>query len=145
MKRISILFTCVALLAGATTALAAGHRAKLKLGKTSLGKVVENGGGFTVFMFTRDRRNKDNCVNVAGCTSVWPPLTSTTKALAEPGIKPGLIGTIKLASGAKQVTYAGHPLYMYIGAGGPGDTSYVGFSQFGGTWYALNASGHAVK
>ncbi len=63
----------------------------------------------------------------------------------EPGIKRGLIGTIKLASGVKQVTYAGHPLYTYIGDSGPGDTSYVGFSQFGGTWFALNAAGHAVK
>ena len=44
-----------------------------------------------------------------------------------------------------QVTYAGHPLYTYTGDSGPGKTSYVGVKAFGGAWYALNASGGAVK
>ena len=145
MRRISILLTCIALLAGATAALAAVHHAKLKLGRTSLGKIVENGGGFTVYMFTRDGRGKDNCVKASGCTSVWPPVTTAGRPLAGPGIKRGLLGTIKLPSGARQVTYAGHPLYTYTGDSGPGDTSYVGFPQFGGTWYALSARGRAVK
>jgi predicted lipoprotein with Yx(FWY)xxD motif len=143
MRRISILLTFIALLAGATAAFAAGHRAKLKLGRTSLGKIVENGGGFTVYMFTRDRRNRDNCSTA--CKGVWPPVTTSGRPVAGPGIKRALIGTIKLPSGAKQVTYAGHPLYTYTGDGGPGETSYVGFSQFGGVWYAVNAAGHAVK
>ncbi|MFI4993711.1 MAG: hypothetical protein ACHQCH_08880 [Solirubrobacterales bacterium] len=49
------------------------------------------------------------------------------------------------SAGGKQVTYAGHPLYTYSGDSGPGETSYVGEKQFGGTWYAINASGHTVK
>jgi predicted lipoprotein with Yx(FWY)xxD motif len=145
MKRISILFTCIAVLAAASAALAAGSPARLRLGKTSLGKIVQNGRGFTVYMFTRDRRNQDNCVKVSGCTGVWPALTTSGRPVLGPGLKRGLIGTITLASGARQVTYAGHPLYRYIGDSGPGDTSYVGFSEFGGSWFALNASGHAVK
>ncbi len=145
MKRISILLTCIAVLAGATVALAAGHSAKLKLGRTDLGKIVENGRGSTLYMFTRDARNRDNCVKVSGCAAVWPPLTSTGRPVAGPGIKRALLGTVRLPSGTKQVTYAGHPLYSYIADSGPGDTSYVGFSQFGGSWFALNASGRAVK
>jgi predicted lipoprotein with Yx(FWY)xxD motif len=145
MKRISILFTCIAVLAAATAtaAVAAGHRAKLKLGNTSIGKIVENGGGFTVYMFTRDGRGKDRCIKVGGCTSIWPPVTSSTKALAGPGIKRGLIGSIRLPSGAKQVTYAGHPLYTYSADPGPGSTFYVGVPQFGGRWLALDAAGRA--
>jgi predicted lipoprotein with Yx(FWY)xxD motif len=143
MKRVSILLTCIAMLAASTVAVAAGHRAKLKLANTSLGKIVVNGGGFTLYMFTRDRPGKDNCS--ASCRSVWPPLTTSGKAVAGPGIKRGLIGSIPVGHGARQVTYAGHPLYTYIGDGGPGDTSYVGFDQFGGRWFALNAGGHAVK
>jgi predicted lipoprotein with Yx(FWY)xxD motif len=145
VKRISILLTCIAALAVTAGAAAAGHRAKLELGSTRLGKIVENGRGFTVYMFTRDRRNKDNCEKVTGCAGVWPPVTTSRKALAGPGIKRSLIGTITLSPGVKQVTYAGHPLYTYSGDGGPGSTYYVGFSQFGGTWYALNAKGRAVK
>ena len=145
MKRISILFTCIAVLAAASATLAAGSPAKLRLGKTSLGKTVQTGRGFTVYMFTRDRRNHDNCVRVSGCTGVWPAVTTSGRPVLGPGLKRSLIGTITLPSGAKQVTYAGHPLYRYIGDSGPGDTSYVGFSQFGGSWFALNAAGHAVK
>jgi predicted lipoprotein with Yx(FWY)xxD motif len=145
MKRILILLTCVAALAGATVAAAAGHRAKLKLGNTSLGKILVNGRGFTVYMFTRDGRNKDNCVKAPGCTSVWPPVTTVGRPILGPGLKRSLVGTITLAHGAKQVTYGGHPLYTYSADFGPGDTSYVSFPQFGGTWYAVNAKGRAVK
>jgi predicted lipoprotein with Yx(FWY)xxD motif len=49
------------------------------------------------------------------------------------------------STGGKQVTYAGHPLYTYSGDSGPGQTSYVGAKSFGGTWYAINASGGTVK
>jgi predicted lipoprotein with Yx(FWY)xxD motif len=145
VKRILILLTCLAALTAATTALAAGHRARLKLGATDLGKLVENGRGFTVYMFTRDRRNKDNCVLVPSCASFWPPLTTSGKALAGHGVKAKLIGSISLGHGVRQVTYAGHPLYTYSGDTGPGQTFYVGASQFGGQWFALNAAGHAVK
>jgi predicted lipoprotein with Yx(FWY)xxD motif len=100
MRRISILFTCIALLAAASAALAAGRPAKLKLGKTGLGKIVQNGRGFTIYMFTRDRRNKDSCVKVSGCTGVWPAVTSAGRPVIGPGLKRSLVGTITLPSGA---------------------------------------------
>ncbi len=145
MKRILILLSCAATLTGATMAMAAGHRARLQLGSTSLGRIVENGQGFTIYMFTRDHRNRDSCVKVAGCTSVWPPVTTSGKPVAGPGVKRSLIGTIALAHGRRQVTYAGRPLYTYGGDGGPGSTSYNGFPEFGGTWWALGSTGRAVK
>jgi predicted lipoprotein with Yx(FWY)xxD motif len=60
-------------------------------------------------------------------------------------VRASLLSTIKLSGGANQVTYAGHPLYLYKGDSEPGDTSYVGQSSFGGTWHAINAAGHTVK
>lgn len=145
MKRILILLTCIVALAAATDALAAGHRAKLRLRGTNLGKILVNGSGFTIYEFTRDRRDRDNCVRMSGCTSIWPPVTTTGKAVAGPGVKASLTGSIPLSNGVRQVTYAGHPLYTYAEDGGPGQTFYVGQSQFGGTWFALNAAGHTVK
>jgi predicted lipoprotein with Yx(FWY)xxD motif len=145
VKRILILLTCAMALAGATVAVAAGHRAKLKLGKTDLGKIVVNGGGFTVYMFTRDHGKHDSCAKIAGCTGVWPPVTTSGRPVLGPGLKRALVGTITLSPGVKQVTYGGHPLYTYSADAGPGQTSYVGIAQFGGTWFALNARGRAVK
>lgn len=147
MKRISLLAAVLAVAAvvPAGIAGASGGRATLKLRNTSLGKILVNGGGSTLYAFTRDGHNVDNCVMVNGCSSVWPALTTKGKPTAGPGIKSSLIGTITLKGGKKQVTYAGHPLYTYSNGGGPGDTSYVNFSEFGGNWPAVNAAGHEVK
>jgi hypothetical protein len=55
------------------------------------------------------------------------------------------VATVNNSALGRQVTYAGHPLYLYSGDSSPADTSYVGVQQFGGKWYALNAAGHLVK
>jgi predicted lipoprotein with Yx(FWY)xxD motif len=139
---------CLAVLAAATTtgvAAGAGRAAKVVVRHTALGNILANGRGLTVYVFSRDSRNHDRCVSAGGCSGTWPPLTTSARPRHGPGIKGGLLGTIKLPGGAQQVTYAGHPLYTYIADGGPGQTFYVGVSQFGGTWYAVNAAGRVVK
>lgn len=147
MRRILTLIAATALIALLTTALAgaSGTRAKLQLRNTHMGMILVNTRGFTVYAFTRDRRNKDNCAKVSGCLSVWPPVTTSGKAIAGPGVNSRLIGTITLKNGVKQVTYAGHPLYTYVADSGPGQTFYVNVSQFGGRWPALKAAGSEVK
>ena len=145
MKRI-VLPIAVAIAAGAiavSAALAASPTVKLA-SRGSLGKIIVNGRGFTAYAFTADSRNKDVCVKRAGCTGIWPPLTTKGKPVAGPGLKRRLLGTIKLNGGRRQVTYAGHPLYRYA-FDTPGATDYVGISEFGGKWLALTASGHLVK
>lgn len=147
MKRILIPLIVVGAVALAMSALAAasGTPAKLKLRKTHIGKIIVKGSGFTVYMFATDKRNQDNCQHITGCLSIWPPVTTTVRVVAGPGVKRSLIGTISIGNGATQVTYAGHPLYGYAGDSRAGQTTYVGVSQFGGRWYALNAKGHKVK
>jgi len=149
MKRLTLLFlaTAAILPGGISHAAARAHAARsatLQLRHTALGSILVNRGGHTVFAFTRDSRNHDRCALVAGCTGIWPLVTTSGTPALGRGVKRSLVGTIKVA-GARQVTYAGHPLYTYIGDAGPGDTSYVGQSQFGGKWLALNAAGHVVK
>jgi predicted lipoprotein with Yx(FWY)xxD motif len=149
MKRLMTLLLATAAIlpvgiSHAATGAHAARSAKLQLRHTALGSILVNGGGHTVFAFTRDSRNHDRCAGTAGCTGIWPMVTTTGTPTLGPGVKRSLLGTIKVA-GARQVTYAGHPLYTYIGDSGPGDTSYVGQSQFGGRWFALNATGHIVK
>lgn len=67
------------------------------------------------------------------------------QAAAGRGLKARLLGTIKLPNGARQVTYAGHPLYRYSLDSSRAASDYVGANQFGGQWDALNATGHIVK
>jgi len=55
-----------------------------------------------------------------------------------------LVGTIQRADGKPQVTYNGHPLYLFKGDKQPGDTNGEGLTAFGGTWYVLSSSGNQV-
>jgi predicted lipoprotein with Yx(FWY)xxD motif len=129
----------------AVPATASAGRTTLKLRKTSVGTILVNGRGFTVYAFTKDGRNRDACQKISGCIGVWPVVGGGSTPVLGPGVKRSLVATIRLKSGAKQLTYGGHPLYTYIGDSGPGQTSYVNFLQFSGRWPAVNAAGHEVK
>jgi len=150
MKTTRIMFLAGALTL-ALSGVATAHRADasasttLTLRHTRLGSILVAPDGHTLYEFTRDRSNVDNCQTIKGCTSVWPPLTASGSPKASGGVNAHLLGTIKLKNGTHQVTYAGHPLYLYAADDGPGQTEYVGADEAGGIWYALNAHGGAVK
>ena len=155
MKRAPLLLAGLILAAtsGAAAASSAGgaaraqdsRAAKIQLRHTEVGKVLVDSSGFTVYRFSKDPRNSDTCVKISGCTNLWPPLMSSCRPVAGPGVRSALLSTIKLPGGGRQVTYAGHPLYRYSAATEKGETGYVGAQQFGGSWYALNAAGGSVK
>jgi len=152
VKRIFILLTLIAGAAVATGTVAsagspahAARVAKVELRQTALGKILVNGRGFTLYVFTRDRRNRDACVKISMCTSFWPVLKTSGRPIAGRGVKASLLSTIRLPDGIRQVTYVSRPLYRYSGDASPGQTSYVGLSQFGGHWYAINAAGRVVR
>jgi predicted lipoprotein with Yx(FWY)xxD motif len=124
-----------------TVAARSSRTATVQLRHTNLGSILVSSSGRTLYEFTRDHANKNSCAAISGCSSVWPSLKASGRPTAGSGVKASLLS---LTSG-KQVTYAGHPLYTYSGDSGPGQTSYVGAKQFGGTWYAISSSGGAVK
>lgn len=146
MRRTSMVLVAAALLVALAGGLASASTKPERIGlrRTGVGTILVNGRGFTVYVFTKDSTNHDVCVQIRGCARVWPPLTSAAKAVAGSGLKSSLVGSISIP-GAKQVTYAGHPLYRYSGDTGPGQTGYVNFSAFGGHWPALNAAGQEVR
>jgi predicted lipoprotein with Yx(FWY)xxD motif len=155
MKRIHLILAGVLTLATSAATVASAQQrvapahvsraAMVSQRQTGLGKILVSASGRTLYEFTRDRTNRDTCAAVSGCPEVWPPLQSSGRPLAGSGVRSSLLSTITLRGGIKQVTYAGHPLYLYSGDSGPGETSYVGERAFGGNWYAINSSGHTVK
>jgi predicted lipoprotein with Yx(FWY)xxD motif len=151
MKR-AYVFLAVALASAASAATVASaqsnhpaahasHAATVQLRHTSLGSILVSSSGRTLYKFTRDHAKKNSCAAISGCSAVWPSLKASGRPTAGPGVKASLLST----TSGNQVTYAGHPLYTYSGDSGAGETSYVGFKSFGGTWYAINASGSTVK
>jgi predicted lipoprotein with Yx(FWY)xxD motif len=147
LKRIATVISTLVLVMMLSSALASasGRQAKLQLRNTKVGTILVNGRGFTLYAFTKDRRNVDACVKIRGCLGAWPALTTVVKPIAGTGVKASLIGTINVKGVGRQVTYNGFPLYTYVGDSRPGQTFYVNFFQFGGRWPAVNAAGKVVK
>lgn len=137
--------SAVASAQGGSSSAHASRLAKVELRHTSLGSILTTASGLTLYEFSRDRASQDSCVKISGCSESWPPLQTSGKPTAGSGVKSSLLSTIALSGGGKQVTYAGHALYLFSGDSRPGDTSYVGEKAFGGSWYAINAAGHTVK
>jgi predicted lipoprotein with Yx(FWY)xxD motif len=154
MQRTHI-FLAVALAGAVSVSTAAGAQgvptahaaraAKVTLRHTRLGNILATSSGFTLYEFTRDHSSSNTCVRIRECPETWPALQTRGRPTAGPGVKASLLSTTRLPGGKTQVTYAGHPLYLYSGDSGPGETSYVGETAFGGRWYALNSSGRTVK
>jgi len=153
VKRIRI---PLAILVGATLATATGtsqssaatasaaRGTTVRLEQTDAGRILADGSGSTLYMFTRDRRDHDSCAAVAQCLRTWPALTTTGRPVAGPGLRASLLGTIKFRGDLRQVTYAGHPLYSDSLDFGPGSTLNVDQVEYGGTWAAVSASGKPV-
>jgi predicted lipoprotein with Yx(FWY)xxD motif len=107
------------------------------------GTVLVSSSGRTLYMLTADSASASSCGS--SCAPIWPPLTTTGAPVAGSGVQASLLGTVTRSDGSKQVTYGGHPLYMFSGDSAAGQVNGEGITSFGGTWYALDASGQPVK
>ena len=132
---------CLVVVGGAVAAWASGP-AELKVEKTKIGKVVANVKLHTLYMFRADKGTKSACYGA--CAKFWPPLVTTGKPKAGPGIKASLLGTSKRKDGKLQVTYKGHPLYTFLEDKAPAQTKGEGSKAFGAGWYALTPSGVVI-
>jgi len=122
---------------------ASGHPATVGIANVgSLGTVLVDSKGDTLYLFQKDTGTKSTCVGP--CASAWPPLRASGKSTAGSGANASMFGTTPRSDGKPQVTYNGHPLYTYSGDQNPGDTNGEGISAFGGLWYAVSAAGNQV-
>jgi predicted lipoprotein with Yx(FWY)xxD motif len=117
----------------------------LAVRSTSLGKILTDGRGFTVYDFEADKGTKSACSGA--CATAWPPVPATGAAAPKVGtdVKESLVGQTTGTNGTKQLTYDGRPLYYYAGDTAPGSTTGQASRSFGAPWYVLTASGQEVK
>jgi predicted lipoprotein with Yx(FWY)xxD motif len=109
---------------------------------SSLGRVLTDGRGRTLYLFEADKPNLSK-LSTAGL-GIWPPFAATGKPRAEGGALAAKIGTITGADGKPQVTYDRHPLYYYVADTKPGQTKGQALDQFGAEWYVLAPSGNKI-
>jgi len=110
---------------------------------TSLGRIVVNSGGRTLYMFGKDKRDKSACAGM--CAKFWPPLIAGGKPRATGGSRASLHGTTKRGDGRMQVTYNRHPLYTFVKDTKKGQTHGEGLTAFGGQWNAVSPAGTKVE
>ena len=121
---------------------AATPRATVTAKSSSFGRILFDGRGYALYAFTRDPRGKSACLGA--CARAWPPYIVKSRARAGAGITARSLATTKRANGSLQVTYAGRPLYYYVGDRKPGQILCQNVTEFGGVWRVVRPSGHLV-
>jgi predicted lipoprotein with Yx(FWY)xxD motif len=117
--------------------------ATVRLGSSSLGRMLVDSRGRTLYLFEKDKKGHSSCTG--SCASFWPPLLTTGKPHAGTGVKQALLGTTKRANGQLQVTYRGHPLYRFALDKKAGQTKGEGLNNFGAEWYVVSAAGAKIE
>jgi len=140
--RTKLVLTLVLALALAP-ATAAERPPTLKAGSSRYGKVLFDGRGFVLYAFTRDQ-GRSACYGA--CATAWPPYFAPKGTLkVGAGLKRSLLGTVRRKSGRRQVTYAGKPLYYYVGDTRRGQILCQDVFEYGGTWLIVRPSGKLVR
>ncbi|MFD7721155.1 hypothetical protein [Streptomyces sp. NPDC059814] len=114
----------------------------VSLRKGAYGKILVNAKKMTLYVFDKDTKNKSACTGA--CAKAWPPLLDTKAPTAGSGVDTKLLKTTTRSDGKKQVTYNGHPLYLFDEDQKAGDIKGQGVDAFGAKWYVINAKGKQV-
>jgi predicted lipoprotein with Yx(FWY)xxD motif len=128
----------------ATVALSKGSAATIKTRHTSLGTVLVDAKGRTAYLFEKDKKGKSSCSGQ--CAVNWPPVLTSGKPKASGGAAASRLGTTKRADGTTQVTYGGHPLYLFVAdKNTPGSVKGEGIDAFGAEWYVVGTNGKKIE
>lgn len=110
----------------------------------SIGQYLENGTGFTLYMFAADTPGNGTSTCTGACAAVWPPFYASSMSLPS-DLSSSSFSTITRSDGSKQTTYNGWPLYYFASDTKAGSLLGEGLNQFGpalptshpGLWYAI--------
>ena len=127
----------------ATPTTANGSAATIGVANDNLGDVLVNSQGRTLYLFQKDSGTKSACTGA--CAAAWPPLRANGKPTVGNGADASLVGTTPRSDGKPEVTYNGHPLYLFVKDQKAGDTNGEGVNAFGGNWYAVSPAGDQVS
>jgi predicted lipoprotein with Yx(FWY)xxD motif len=143
-KRIALIsIVTAAVLAPSAMSSKGADRGTVTAHSSRFGQILFDGRGFVLYGFTRDPRRRSVCSG--DCATAWPPYIVRSAPRAAVGVKRALLGTIRRADGRLQVTYAGKPLYYYVGDRAPRQILCQNVSEFGGLWLVVRPTGTLVR
>lgn len=106
----------VALMLAAGAASAGEMPGMIKSGNSTLGTVLTDTKGMTLYYFDKDVAGKSNCNGK--CATAWPPLMAGAGAKAVDEFS-----VVVRDDGGKQWAHRGLPLYGWVKDEKPGDTT----------------------
>lgn len=109
----------------------------MKAEVTSVGKVLANPRGMTVYYDSEDRPGSGTSACTGTCAREWLPVIAPVRIPAGMTL-PGPLGSITLPGGKRQVTINGYPIYKYAGDKAPGQASGNGIK---GEWHVIKLTG----
>ena len=127
----------------ATPKTSSGASGTVDVSKSSLGSILVTSTGRTLYLFKADVGTQSACAGA--CATKWPPLLATGKSSAGAGLTASKLGTISRSDGTRQITYDGHPLYLFVKDQKSGDVKGQGVIAFGAAWFALSPSGDQIS
>jgi predicted lipoprotein with Yx(FWY)xxD motif len=110
----------------------------LSVSETSLGKVLVDSRGMTLYTLSADGQDSSTCAT--DCLQLWPAV-----APAKAGKLSVTTGKTATPDGTPIATVAGHPVYTFSQDQQPGDVNGEGITEFGGTWHAVSPTGEPVS
>ena len=126
--------------APAATKGTASAAVSLDTATTSLGMIVVDGKGMTVYEYGKDVQGSGASTCTGQCATNWPAVPGGTSAPTLKGVT-GTVATIKGVDGKQQLTLNGWPLYYYVGDTAAGQTSGQGV---GNIWWVLSPAGAPI-
>lgn len=105
----------------------------MKLELTSLGKLLANPHGMTVYYYTGDKPGSGVSSCTSGCATAWPPVLAPVRIPSSIKL-PGAMSSIVRPGGIRQVTINGYPIYRYAGDKSPGQATGNGLE---GEWHVI--------
>jgi predicted lipoprotein with Yx(FWY)xxD motif len=127
--------------ATATTAASGGGASAsgaVAIAESSLGPILVDGKGMTLYMFKPDNQGPSTCEGQ--CLAAWPALVGPTTAGT--GVDASKLGVAPRSDGSQQATYGGWPLYTFIQDEKPGDVNGQDSNQ---VWYVIGADGVPIE
>jgi predicted lipoprotein with Yx(FWY)xxD motif len=103
------------------------------------GKLLVDGSGRTLYLFTADGRGGSACNGA--CAQAWPPLYGSDTSRLGRGIVAARVTVVRRRDGRRQLAYYGHPLYYYVGDRQPGQINCQDAEEYGGHWWLVKPDG----
>jgi len=105
---------------------------------SDFGTMLFDDRGQAIYLFDVEKGDEPRCYGA--CAEAWPPVLTEGAPLAGDGLDQRLVSTTERRDGSMQVTYGGHPLYLYAHEA-RGEVKCHDVFLNGGNWYVVQPDG----